>query len=195
MSVSNFNKPNFLKINCNNLECNTRIVTGSFVEYNKINNSYEASFETAPKPIEVGEIDFATYPLEITFTHFNSSLLIKYYGMLQTSLSATGKILIDVLILNKRNNISTRIRNAIGGYLHTFYLKNQSEVVISFNEIISVSSVLQLIDGDVLEVSLLVTNTTSGVILYDSPFSPMIRSLTEILGVTTPFFVDEAPQP
>lgn len=194
MSISNFDfkKYNELSINCNNLQCDSRIVRGSFVEYNTINNVYDKSFEVTPKTIAVNAVDFPLYPSEITFNHKNSGLLIKYYGMLQVS--ASGKILIDVLFLNKRNNKSSKLSSSISGYIQTIYVQNQLEVVINFNQFLGLT-ILKLIDGDVIEVSLLITNKTTDVITYDTPFSPMIRSLTELVGSSTPFFVEEPPPP
>lgn len=189
MSISNFDKKNNLEINCNNLECNSRIVLGSFVEYNNINNVSESDFGTSIDEIEPGEIDVPIYTSNIKFNHFNSSLLIKYYGMIQTENTSTGKILIDVLILNKRNNITSKLRNSIDGYVQTIYVKDQLEVVINFNQFISISA-LNMVDEDELEVSLLITNNTNGIIFYNTPFSPMLRSLTELVGASIPFFTE-----
>jgi hypothetical protein len=197
MSISNFDLKNYngLEINCNNLECDSRIVRGSFVEYNTINNVSEQTFGVSPDTIAVDEVDFPIYPTEITFNHYNSSLLMKYYGMLQCEAGATGKILIDVLILNKRTNVSAKLRSSINGYVQTIYVQNQLEVVINFNQFIGLT-ILNLIDGDEIEVSLLVTNNTTDVITYNTLFSPMIRSLTELVGASKPFFVeDNVPNP
>lgn len=193
VSVLQQKETNINKIFCDTINANVFESRGSVITYNRVNSSYESTYVNAPEVI-LPNTQLAIYPIDLTVNHFDSNIIFKYNGFLESNRNSSGTIEIDFKITNLSNgrNFLFSKYSQTDTYVSNYTNINNQQIFINHSLVLfGLRSRIGMSVGDTIRIELIVRNKQSLAILYNTEDSIMVRSMLEYKNLSAPITIIE----